>query len=489
MKKESTSNLFSNSPKPNKSKSGGVLQKYARNMPTIAKSREQPKTLVSPVNDEAEKPEIKRSPGFTTKKILDKYPMPKKPRAKNIAASLVNALPKSKSIELPKPRATLGPESLRAMLMSEAATQKLQEHEEPAAFDATTKQHEPEFVVKLPPKRKFDPEAFKIPSKQKASNKRTSSLSPEAEEHRQGLPNPKDFIVKRQKPKLVPLGDVVETKDKFMKSRQMLIKFAPIGAEAEADAESQLRSRREEKVEITAEKVNPPSQSITSTPFLKQRSKIKLMRDMMNGKPDLCRDIKTPLAIHSTEKSLLGGFGDAMKISDSVKKPMKKKGEDGVRSPGSAAKAMPKSSGDPLSKVMKRFLQSKEVASPSSKPSERTPKLELSFPAEEKTSPSLNRDLIITPIKEVDEDEQKGGSPRDSIVSFKTTSGDSDACSLSKHRLMRSLKKRDKLHGIQPTIEKARQSASEATVLFVFPFDDNKNNTIIFSPTKRRSKS
>lgn len=265
--------------------------------------------------------------------------------------------------------------------------------------------------------------------------------------------SPRNLFLESNKPKASNSPSrMQEAKDKFIKSRQSLARFAPLALEdptrsrvSEPSAEASPSNR----LSCGGKAALPPTVSASGkTPLLRQRSRIKLLMEQIKGKDPAAGKGKPTLG-------KIGRFMTAKNLFENLRLPVD-----------------PKPS-DPLNKAMQRFLLC-SCASPRNKvnaekgpfalaaPAEKREPFKLSIPTSKAPQPRL--EIIIPEAKEEEEDEPT----HKRVAKRRTGNSDSgESCSLAKHRAMRAARKLEKLHGIQPQIERLRQIMAENTTLLV----------------------
>ncbi len=222
--------------------------------------------------------------------------------------------------------------------------------------------------------------------------------------------SPRNLFLESNKPKASNSPSrMQEAKDKFIKSRQSLARFAPLALEdptrsrvSEPSAEASPSNR----LSCGGKAALPPTVSASGkTPLLRQRSRIKLLMEQIKGKDPAAGKGKPTLG-------KIGRFMTAKNLFENLRLPV-----------------------DPN---------------------------KLSIPTSKAPQPRL--EIIIPEAKEEEEDEPT----HKRVAKRRTGNSDSgESCSLAKHRAMRAARKLEKLHGIQPQIERLRQIMAENTTLLV----------------------
>jgi len=589
-KKETKKTISSfGSPRFARNKTGGILQKYKRNMPVInpgnsTNSSERHEIPINPLNqmrssgdskkslfsmmkppsneDQRSSPqEIDPSPsrmkglnsnlmaalGLPTVKEVKKEPSPRMlfPRPKGLNSALMiaamegtnNSAKSDPSGPIPQPEDkshTISPfgisEEIKAKGLPEVPPppvvripcfEKINEDIKPETKKITTPNlsHRSNII---------DPDSFKVTSKQKDLAKKANIAL--------GLQTPQPKVTPRSMFKDMqdfkkPLdtdkpANLDEAKEKFLKSRQALAKFAPKSAidESKTDLELTKNEERKQILERLKSNVMPVlPQQFGKTTFLKQRNKIKQMREIVSGKAAEDPGPKpfakpAPLRMQYTTRNLFAGL---------MPKKNNLATENKTKSPGLLSRQLPGSAdtnkdkkilpdnNDPLSKVMQRFLKNKDSTSPANKidskfnrnvsafepgtkpPAGRPPML-AELKKKEISAQQNTKNIGITTIKEEDEEElpkeekkvfippflgrrgsiKKSNLPQSSTNlpvmsknSSKSVTFDLNKTmdsSISKFKPKINLKEHNKLHGILPGLEMVHQSRSETTTLVVF---------------------
>ncbi len=334
-----------------------------------------------------------------------------------------------------------------------------------------------------PPRPPVDPDAFTVNAKLKASARKSSTNLSQPQKV-SASPRGSFLGLGLKDGRLLGGLNPPQAKDRFLRSRQALAKFAPsISQEDPSKAEAQLKAF-EDRVKVyealkggSSGSMTPLLMSAGKLPLLKQRSKIRNLLDQLQGKgPAPARPmLGTAQAGKSmTVRNLFEGM-----IHTPVPEQKQAQTDD-----------IPL---DPLNKAMKRFMKTSSIspvckasvedhkaASPfdglslslcpepweqkSITPSARVTRAAAEAKSKRKIPPAPR--LPINEIKEVDEEEPAAKLAMLRPMMMRNTKSDStvNSCSLLKHRAMRKF---GKLHGIQSQTERLQKIMSETTTLLV----------------------